>query len=454
MPSVDEDHTHYHGVDKAEEHPSVDSALEKFLATLVPTKPETINLAESNGRVLFSDIRSPDNLPRLARSTRDGYAINYSLHASGEEQSKFRIVGDIRIGSKPDLNLREGEAARVATGSTLPHGTNAVVMIEYATVEEEKDGVAVVSSSRAIKVGENILKPGEDVRRDELLFQKGSRLNPQGVAILSMFGIKSVRVYSKPRVAILSTGDELVDSSSSSLQKKQGRSKTKSESTKIFDATRPFLKAALTNLGASVVDLRIARDDYSEIREKLRTGLKYDGLFLSAGSSVGERDYATRAAASIPGLNMLVHGVAMRPSSPTGLASFRGKPVIFLPGFPTSAIVSFFVFGRPAIQRLSGSSEDIRPPLIRAVLDEGESYSGKKGLTHYVRVRVYSRKGIYVARISKPSEAQYSGWLACSNGIAVIDESQEPELKPGDELNIFLIGQISSEDTQNPGSTN
>ena len=176
-----------------------------------------------------------------------------------------------------------------------------------------------------------------------------------------------------------------------------------------------------------------------EVKAKMLEGLKFDALFLSAGSSVGERDYVTKAAESIKGVRILVHGVAMRPSSPTGLAVYRGKPLILLPGFPTSAIVSFFVFGRPAILKLGGSSS-LDYPMIRATIND--EYDGKAGLTHFLRVRISREGEKYNASIVRPTEAQFSSWLREANGIAVIGKDGKTSVTRGDEISAFLIGEI------------
>ena len=184
----------------------------------------------------------------------------------------------------------------------------------------------------------------------------------------------------------------------------------------------------INELGGIPVDLGIARDNLDEVKSKMIEGLSYDALFLSAGSSVGERDYVTRAAESIKGVKILVHGVAMRPSSPTGLAVHRGKPLILLPGFPTSAIVSFFVFGRPAILKLGGSSS-LDYPMIRATIND--DYVGKAGVTHFLRVRISRDGEMYRAKIVRPTEAQFSSWLREANGIAVIGRDGRTSVKRG-----------------------
>ena len=223
--SEEHDHSHYHGVDKAEEHLSVDEAVKMLLDNIVPVKPETISALKANNRVLFDDIKSPIYLPRRARSTRDGYAV--SITEDAESGRNFKITGDVRIGIIPKFTVKNGEAVRVATGSYIPNGANAVVMIEYAEVQDKE-----LRANKAIKVHENILNPGEDLTKGQLLFTKGCRIHPQHVALFSMLGIRKVRVFSKPKIAFFSTGDELVDSSKANSRKAV---------TGVYDATRPFI---------------------------------------------------------------------------------------------------------------------------------------------------------------------------------------------------------------------
>ncbi|MHB8566894.1 MAG: molybdopterin molybdotransferase MoeA [Nitrososphaerales archaeon] len=410
----EDDHVHYHGVDKAEKHIRVDEALKLFLANIVPVnKSESVKLSEALGRILFKDVKSSTNVPKRARSTRDGYAVRVKKGATC-----YSLVGDVRIGVVPKLSLKKGEAAFIATGSYVPSGADAVVMKEYARVA----GSLLIIDRPAIE-SENILGPGEDILAGAVILRRGTTLRSQHISILSMLGLERVSVFKRPRIAFFSTGDELVDAG----RKKRG----------IYDANRPFIRSMLLELGAEPHDLGIAPDNFEKINRRMSRGLKFDGLILSAGSSIGERDYVSKAADAINGVRTLVHGVAMRPSSPTGLAVFRKKPFILLPGFPTSAIVSFFVFAVPAVLRLSGTSET--PALINARLKE--RYEGKQGVKHYVRVRVSRKNHEYVASIVRPSEAYFSRWLAEANGIAVIGEDESP-IDSGDSVPVFLIGSV------------
>ena len=416
----EEEHAHYHGVDRAEEHLSYNEAVKKLTDEVIPVQSETIPLRNATGRILAENVISRADIPHLPKSTRDGYAVNIS----GEtvEGANLKIVGDLRIGIIPNIRVRKGEAVRIATGAFLPRGANAVLMKEYASIKNN-----TVVTTKPIHIRENVLLKGEDIQKGRVLLNKGARIQPHHIALLSMVGTKKIRAYRRPKVAFFSTGDELVDSESRITKDK------------IYDTTRPFLKSMLEQLGAEPIDLGIAKDDFKVIRSKIFRGLRFDALVLSAGSSVGERDFVSSAASSIKGVKLLAHGIAMRPSSPTGLATYKGKPFILLPGFPTSAIVSFLTLARPAIMKRSGSLE-MDYPMIKARLAEG--YRGKAGLTHFLRVQVKKSNGEYTAIIARPTDAQYSSWLGLANGVAIV-KNESGEIRPDEPVDVFLIGSIS-----------
>lgn len=413
---MSEEHAHYFGVDNAGKHLSVEQARRILIDSIAPVKQEIVRIQESNTRVLSKNAISPKDLPDRARSSRDGYAVCISR----DPISSFNIVGDVKIGIIPKLSVKIGEAARVATGSYLPKGANAVLMVEYARVSDK-----ILVPSRAINVGENIVAKSDDFKRGETVLHRGARIHPQHVALFAMLGIRKVRVYSKPRIAFFSTGNELVDA----IANKHARG--------IFDANRPYISAMISSLGGDPVDLGIARDNYADIKGKMVKGLNYDALLISAGSSLGERDYVANVAKSINGVRILIHGVAMRPSSPTGIATYKGKPLLMLPGFPTSTIVSFLVFAAPAVLKLGGCNI-VEPPMIKTMLSE--DYNGKAGLTHFVRVKLLRCNREYTASIVRPTEAQYSSWLKEANAVVVIGESGVA--RQGEIVDAFLIGDI------------
>jgi molybdopterin molybdotransferase len=419
----DHDHLHYRGVDSVEKHIGVDEALSMLLERIKPLGAEVVTLRQSYDRILYDDLRSPLNVPSRDRSTRDGYAIR--ILANGAK--KYNVVADVRIGTKPNSALKIGDAARVATGSYLPSGANSVAMIEY--VDRSR---ATIALKREPKLGENILRTGEDIAKGSTVLKGGTRLQAQHVALLAQINTERVKVFRRPTVSFFSTGDELYDSLGHKFQNKE---------IKVPDINRPFIESMITTLGAIPLDLGIARDSLDAIKERILQGLRTsDALILSAGSSVGERDYAGKAAESITGVKILVHGIAMRPSSPTGLGVFKGKPLILLPGFPTSAFMSFFVFARAAILKLAGekTSGELAPVIEARLVN---SYDGKSGIKHYIRVKVERDKDELVASIVTPTEAYYTSWLGKANGIVVLNENKT-KVSEGDKVRAFMIGSI------------
>jgi molybdopterin molybdotransferase len=429
-----EDHVHYHGVDRAEEHITVEEALRQFLDAIQPiSRSERVSAVHSLGRILFEKLVAPRNVPELPRSTRDGYAVKAS-HLIGNKE--YELVGEVKIGVPPGQGITiksSNEAVRVATGSFLPSGADCVIMKEYVTQNGRK-----IIATRAATKWENVLRAGADIERGEVLLVRGTRIRPQHIALLSLLGIRNIRVFKKPVIAFLSTGNELIDSI--------GRGKRRNLRDlrgKIFDVTRPFIASMIAELGCLPLDLGIARDELKAIKSTILRGLdSADAVILSAGSSVGEKDYASSAVRSITGVRILVHGIAMRPASPTGLAVFGNKkPLILLPGFPTSAIVSFLVFAQPAIHRLSGNSFGV-PWMIQAKLTEGQAIP-VKGIKQFIRLRVERKGSEYVAKIVRPSEASYSNWLAKANAIGIVDEKKSERIKPEEKITAFPIADLN-----------
>ena len=208
-------------------------------------------------------------------------------------------------------------------------------------------------ANKAIKIQENLLVVRRRYCKEPSTLVEGDKApTSTHCAFLDARNKKASEFFQNRR----SHFSQLATSSSTQINQD-----SKKNSTGIYDANRPFIASMISELGAVPVDLGIAKDNFGVIKAKMLKGLRYDALILSAGSSVGERDYVARAADSIQGVRILVHGVAMRPSSPTGIASYKGKPILLLPGFPTSAIISFFVFANPAILRLSGCTNVEQP---------------------------------------------------------------------------------------------
>jgi molybdopterin molybdotransferase len=307
----------------------------------------------------------------------DGYAVRAqdTFGASVGAPQYLDIKGEVPMGVTPSAGVGGGETLRVATGAMLPEGADAVVMIEY--IAEHPDGTLEVR--RAVAPGENVLKPGEDVARGEPLFLAGRRLRPQEIGLLAALGIERLVAYKKPRVVIISSGDEIVP-----LDGRPGPGQVR-------DSNAYLAAAQVAEWGGRPLLHGIIPDDFRALQISLTEALAVaDLILISGGSSVGARDLTLSAIQDLPGAEVLVHGVALRPGKPTILASLGlggKKPLLGLPGHPASAAVVMEVLGLPLLRRLSGLSDQSPWGRTEAAL-LSRNLAGASGREDYVRVRL------------------------------------------------------------------
>jgi molybdopterin molybdotransferase len=336
---------------------------------------EELELGEAGGRVLARDLTAPEEAPAFLRASMDGFAVRAgdSFGATPGLPQYLEIRGEVPMGETPAGKVGPGEAWRIATGGMLPPGADAVVMVEYTN--EMPDGTLEVR--RPVAPGENILQPGEDVKAGEVLFPAGKPLRSQDIGLLAALGVARVEVHRRPRVAVLSSGDEIVP-----LTQKPSPGRVR-------DANA-YLAAAQVRESGAIPDLKgIVPDDYFALKAALAETLgDADLLLISGGSSVGTRDLTLKAIQDLPGAEILVHGVAIRPGKPTILADIARKPLLGLPGHPASAAVVMQVLGRPLLQRLAGWTENPLPwgGTVQARLSR--NLAGATGREDFVRVRL------------------------------------------------------------------
>lgn len=384
-----------------------------------------IRVQDAVGRVLARRVISRRYLPASDLAVVDGYAVRSVdlREASSENPMVLQLVGESRLGEACHLKIREGGAVAVATGSTIPRGGDAVVMIEHA---RRVQGNMIEFRSPAGS-WQGVTRRGEDIAPGRLVLDKGSRLRPEDVGALKTLGLKTVPVVRRVRVGVLSTGNELVNSP------------RKSNRARIVDLNRPILSAMLRELGAEPVDMGIVKDDERAIKAALKRGLgKTDLVLVTAGSSVGKRDLVPGCINSLGRPGMLIHGVAMRPAMPTGLAVVGGKPVVSLPGFPVSAMLAFRTFVRPLLAKLVGAPEPLEPT-IKAVLKE--KITGTPNHRTFVRVRVSRVKDEYLATPLKAQRSSLLTSMVDANGIVNVPESV-PAIEAGTEVSVTLTGDL------------
>lgn len=380
----------------------VEDALEKWLAAIeFHPNSTSVPLLTAQNRVLSSHIIANTDLPRTDRSAVDGYAVK-ATETIGASQSKPKIF---KLNER--FAIGPNQAKQIWTGNTIPENADAVVMLENT-----KTVGKILEVWSPTTRWENVSRKGEDIKKGEIAVKTGTRLKPHHLGIIAAFGMSEVEVFRKPKVAVLATGNEIV------------RVGDKIRENKVFDSNRVVLTALCNELGAEVIDLGIARDDMEEISQKLNNGLRRaDAVMTSGGTSVGGPDLVPEVAARIGKPGILVHGVAMRPGMPTGLAVVGKKPIILLPGNPVAVMLSFEVFGRPLISRMLGlQATESRPVLMARTKRKISTTLGRKNL---VRVHVSREKGEFIADPISARGSSLFSTMTRSNGYVIVPENQE-----------------------------
>jgi molybdopterin molybdotransferase len=388
---------------------------------------EDVELAQALGRVLAADIAAPEDVPGFLRASMDGYAVaaRDTFGASVAAPQYLELKGEVAMGAAPARSVGPGETLRVPTGAMLPPGADAVVMLEYAA--EHPGGTLEVR--RPVAPGENVLAPGEDVRQGEPLFPAGIRLRPQDIGLLAALGITQLRAYQKPRVAILSSGDEIVPISH---EPAPGQ---------VRDSNAHLAAAQVADWGGIPLLQGIVPDDFAVLKAALTEAQAASDLVLvSGGSSVGARDLTLTAIKALPGAEILVHGVAIRPGKPTILASLgepSPKPLLGLPGHPASAAVVMEVLGRPLLSHLGGPKEPA--PWGRTVTAAlSRNLAGASGREDFVRVRLRQEGDtLWADPVLGPSGLLSP--LVKSDGLVMIPLGVEGLFK-GEKVEVQLFG--------------
>ncbi len=365
---------------------SVEEAQTRILAACRPLSPEWVPLEEALGRALCEDVVARHTQPPWDNSAMDGYAVRAADTA--RPGARLRVVEAIYAGHTPTLALGPGEAARIMTGAPVPEGATAVVMQER-TRALLGAGLGEVEIHEAVQAGANVRPAGEDAQAGEVLLARGSGLGIPEAALLWGQAFTGVSVPRRPRVAILATGDELCrpDAHRPGL---------------VVDTNSPSLAAAVRRAGGVPLLVGIARDSLEEVERLLAPALEADVVLTSAGMSVGEKDFVRRAFDRLEVVSDF-WGVAVKPGKPLAFAR-RGRTLVFgLPGNPTSSLVAFELFVRPALRRLVGHLEVLPEPVLGRTAVELRK---RAGLAHYLRVRATFRQGDVWA---EPLSTQTSG---------------------------------------------
>jgi putative molybdopterin biosynthesis protein len=328
----------------------VKSKLESHILVSVPDRD--MKIEDSQGHVLAEDIISTIDVPGFDRATMDGYAVKaQDTFGANEVQPRvLKLVGRIEPGEESVFTLSRGEASEIATGAALLVGANAVLMVEHSRISGE-----VVQIFKSVTPGENVMAAGSDIMAGELLLRRDQPITSREVGILAALGKRSVRVHGSPKVAIISTGNELV-APGSTLGK-----------AKIYDINAPALAAAVRDSGGVPIMLGIAQDDENKISELLEEALRVADIVLTSGStSAGRRDLLPRLISSLKNSQILANGLAVKPGKPALAALVGVKPLFALPGNPTSALMVFHALVKPIIKSLAGMATQSDEHLVEA----------------------------------------------------------------------------------------
>jgi len=382
-------------------------------AKLSPRRRERVALGAAAGRVLSQPLAADRDAPPFDRSTRDGYALRYSDIVN--VPATLKLAGEIRAGEEFTGRIRVGECVQIMTGAAVPADVNAVVMIEHTTREGD-----AVTFQNSVKKGANIVPRGSEAGAGAEVVPAGRRLAAGEIAIAAQFGHAQVEVFARPRIAILTTGDELVG---------VGESPRRFE---IRNSNALSLAAQVQQAGGEPVELGRAKDERYELRAKIEQGLDADALVLSGGVSMGKYDLVEEVLREV-GAQFRFDAVAIRPGKPAVFGVCRGKPVLGLPGNPVSTIVTFELFGVPIVDVLSGA--EARPlPLAKAKLGWELKLTAK--LTHFLPARLtYGPEATAV-----PLPSQGSGDVAVLSGAACFIVVPETRLEHavGDWVDVLL----------------
>jgi len=407
---------------------SADQALEIVLANVAVLGVERVPILEALSRVLAEEIRSPRDIPGFDNSAMDGYAVRAADVASASESNpvRLRVIETVAAGAMPKLTLEPGQATRTMTGAPIAPGADAIIQVERTRTAEPF--VEILASAER---GAFVRPHGEDLKRGELVMSAGKVLAPSDLGMLASLNRSMVDVFRRPRVAIVATGDELVDID----QIPTGA--------QVVNSSAYALAGGIRDAGGEPVILRVARDTPEEVRERLSEALAFDVVLSTGGVSVGQFDHVKVVLDEL-GMRQLFHGVAQRPGRPLKFGTIGGRPIFGLPGNPVSTMVCFYLYARPALLKMTGRRDQGLPRVsVRCATDIRVAAN----LTEFVRVKLERRDGELWAT---PTGNQSSGVLSSLSraDALLIGPAKENVLKAGSQATGLLLVAAAAVETE------
>ncbi|MFC2033949.1 gephyrin-like molybdotransferase Glp [Chloroflexota bacterium] len=384
---------------------SFEEAKKVVEANIKPvTRVEAVKIDDSVGRILAEDILATLNTPPFNRAAMDGYAVKAKdTFNSGQFSPKIlNMVGELHAGDKPSKKAGAGECIQIATGAMMPKGADAVVMVEDTEID---DGKVKVFKSAYPKA--NVADKGEDIKEGSLVLKSGFMLDPGKVGVLASQGIKKVKVYEKPKVAVLPSGEEVV---AVGRKLKQGQ---------IYDINSHTVAAVIKTNGGIPLDFGVVGDDVIKIKSTITEALQSDLVVISGGSSVGERDLLVDVIKDWG--EVLFHGIQVKPGKPTLFAMIKDKPLMGMPGYPTSCLINAYLFLLPAIRKMAHlparRGETLKANLSRRV-------PGSVGRKQFLTVKIDGDEAVPVFKQSGAitSTAEADGYIEIAENIDLLEK--------------------------------
>jgi len=386
---------------------------------------EEIPSIKARARVLAEDLYSAVDLPHFHRAAMDGYAViaKDTFGASQSLPAYLKLAGVVEMGKAADQPLASGQALRISTGGMMPPKSDAVVMVEYT----DETAAGLVEIHRGVSPWQNVIQVGDDIRKGELVFRRGRRLRAHDLGALTGIGISTISVFRQPRVALISTGDEIVDANTVPLPGQ------------VRNINQHSLAGLIEECGGKLKDWGVIRDDRAELTRAIGSALDWaDLVVLSGGSSMGAKDIALETILSFPESEFVFHGISIAPGKPTIFAKACGKPILGLPGYPVSALVIFDLFAAPLLRRLGGESAQSLGRFERTVKATLKTnVASQIGREDYVRVTLEGAVNQLVAA-PLPSKSGAIFTLVKADGMVRIEMNQDG-LEQGEEVDVILF---------------